>query len=79
MPRRLERRQLGGLEQSSRRHDLAGHDDQCRRLEVRTLEFGWFAAYNPYRMGADNVELYYTTGAVSNENMSFSDVKNLFR
>lgn len=49
------------------------------RLEVRTLSFGDFAAYNPYHMGADNVELYYTTGTVPTENASWGSVKSMFR
>ena len=49
------------------------------RLEVRTLRFGMFANYNPYQMGADNVTLYYETGSVANENMSFGSVKSLYR
>lgn len=49
------------------------------RLEVRTLRFGMFAAYNPYQMGADNVELYYETGPVATEEMTFGGVKSLYR
>lgn len=49
------------------------------RLEVRTLRFGMMANFNPYQMGADNVELYYSTGAVATENASFGSVKSLYR
>jgi hypothetical protein len=49
------------------------------RLEVRTLQFGYFANYNPYQMGADNVVLNYEMGPVSTEEMSFGSVKALYR
>ena len=49
------------------------------RIEVRTLDFGYFATYEPYQMGADNVTLYYGTGAVATEEMTFDGVKSLYR
>ena len=49
------------------------------RLEVRTLRFGMVALFDPYNMGADNVELYYETGPVATEEMTFGGVKSLFR
>jgi hypothetical protein len=49
------------------------------RLEIRFLYMDYAAIYDPYVMGADNVVLYYDSGAVSNENMSFGAVKSLYR
>jgi len=49
------------------------------RIEVRTLQFGMFANYDPFVMGADNVALYYETGAVATEEMTFGSVKSLYR
>lgn len=49
------------------------------RLEVRTLRFGMFANFEPYQMGADNIHLYYETGVVATENVSFGGLKSLYR
>ena len=49
------------------------------RLEVRFLYMDYVATIEPYVMGADNVILEYDTGVVANENMSFGNVKSLFR
>jgi hypothetical protein len=37
------------------------------------------ATYNPYVMGADNVNLYYETGTVSTEETTLGSMKALFR
>lgn len=49
------------------------------RLEVRMLYMDYAAAYEPYVMGADNVHLYYDSGVIPTETMSFGSVKSLYR
>lgn len=49
------------------------------RLEIRMLAMDYFATFEPYQMGADNVELYYSTGAVATEGVSFGSLKSLYR
>jgi hypothetical protein len=49
------------------------------RLEVRMLYMDYAAVYEPYVMGADNVTLYWDSGVVPNEDISFGSLKSLYR
>jgi hypothetical protein len=49
------------------------------RLEIRMLYMDYAATYEPYVMGADNVTLYWDSGVIPNEDISFSALKNLYR